>query len=214
MNCARPSLAEHEPVKSQKPTKESRLSANVEQLKSAKITLEQTLEGLRSRGLLGGVDVLQSSIEFLGAEIERHSPGAMLALGEVGEGGPAQFPQPQRHPNCGHPYCVCVGECFAASQPSQWQFCSSEFAAHASGVVGIDALPDVEFERWFKSMESGDGETELPTPQEANRWAEYIDRQAVALGAWRHAQSLVQPCFDHMVLPDVQAPETNGDTHE
>ncbi len=28
---------------------------------------------------------------------------------------------PARHPKCGHPYCACVGECFAASQPPQFQ---------------------------------------------------------------------------------------------
>ena len=30
---------------------------------------------------------------------------------------PADVGVTTRHPRCGYPYCACVGECFAASQP-------------------------------------------------------------------------------------------------
>jgi len=38
----------------------------------------------------------------------------------------------QPHPKCGYPYCACVGECFAASQPAQFQ----SITLH-----GVEAIP-------------------------------------------------------------------------
>ena len=37
----------------------------------------------------------------------------------------------ERHPRCGYPYCACVGQCFAASQPGA-----------AAGVAASRVLPD------------------------------------------------------------------------
>jgi hypothetical protein len=46
----------------------------------------------------------------------------------------------QRHPKCGYPYCACVGQCFAASQPG-FASDAGDRSAPAATTVDREAVP-------------------------------------------------------------------------
>ena len=90
---------------------------------------------------------------------------------------------------------------------------SAYFYPECSGEPKDCPDTSASFESWFQAVEAGDGDIPLQEPKDGKRWDDYVQRHALALGAWQAALASPPPATtEPRPLDDPRLQQLFGDT--